>query len=443
MDLHKHQTWFEKRILKRFLRYVTFDTTSDRHSGSTPSTPGQRLFAEELARELIDLGINAEVDVNSYVRTRLEANRASPPPPFVLIAHLDTSAEAPGKNVRPRTHERYDGKPIKLKAGVVIDPAHSPALRACAGGTVITSSGDTLLGADDKAGIAAIVTAAEFLMLHPEITHGPIEIVFTPDEEVGRGTKHFPHDFVRAKAGVTVDGSGDGIVESECFDAWLVNVSITGKSYHPGEARGRLVNAVEIAGEFLSRVPKEESPQATDGRYGYYAPLSVNGSIESASIEYIIRDFEDAVCRRRIRALRALAVALQALHPGARFVVKASKQYANMKPFIDRAPHDILGPLKEAVRRTGLSPVEQSIRGGTDGSRLSEQGLPCPNLFDGGYDYHSRREWASLSAMTRSAMTLVHLADLWAANSTLSTYKGTAQGAKIGKKEKRRKKIEK
>ena len=429
MDISRHTSWFEKRVLRRFLDYVPFETTSDRNNSACPSTPGQRVLAEALAGELTRLGVSASVDGNSYVRARLKAN-ASSIPALVFIAHLDTSSDAPGGNVTPRVHTRYDGRPIKLKKGVVIDPAASPDLRRYVGGTIITSAGDTLLGADDKAGLAAIVTAAEFLTLHPEIKHGPVEIIFTPDEEIGRGTDRFPHDFVTAPAGVTVDGDGEGRVEGECFSAWLVKVSVAGTSYHPGEARGRLVNAVEIAGEFVSRVPKEESPQATDGRFGYYAPISLNGSIETADCEYIIRDFDDAVCRRRIRSLRALAASLESLHPGARVTVKARRQYANMRPFIAGARYDILGILKEAVRKAGCEPVEKSIRGGTDGSRLSEGGLPCPNLFDGGYDYHSRREWASLSAMTRSAMTLVHLADLWARKTALrlkgrKTAKGT------------------
>jgi tripeptide aminopeptidase len=278
------------------------------------------------------------------------------------------------------------------------------------------------------------MTAAEFLHRHPEIAHGPLEIIFTPDEEVGRGTRHFPHRFTQAKSGITVDGSGDGIVESECFEAYRATIAVTGKSRHPGEARGRLVNAVEIAAEFVSRIPKAESPQATDGRYGYYAPLEIRGTIESASIEYIIRDFEDAACRRRIRGLRSQAVSLQALYQDATVTVKAVKQYANMKSFIFGARPDILALLKEAVRRTGREPVEQSIRGGTDGSRLSERGLVCPNLSCGGYDYHSRAEWASLSAMVRSAETIVHLAHLWPGESTLSTGRGTAKGAKNAKR---------
>jgi tripeptide aminopeptidase len=412
MDNDKHASWFEKRLLERFLRYVKFDTASDPHSASRPSTPGQRALAEELARELAGIGCEAAaVDKNGYVSARLPGNiRALP---LVLISHLDTSPEAPGKNVKPRVHEKYDGRPITLEKNVIVDPRTSPDLLQYIGGTIITSSGDTLLGADDKAGLAAIVTAAEFLVRHPEIAYGPVEIVFTPDEEIGRGADRFPFHLVKAKTGITVDGSADGVIESECFTAYQAIVTVTGISHHPGEARGRLVNATEIAAEFVSRVPKAESPQATDDRYGYYAAMAIQGDIESASVEYIIRDFEDPGCQRRIRALRALAASLQALHPGAKVAVKTVKQYANMKPYIDRARPDILPLLREAVRRTGIEPVDKSIRGGTDGARLSAQGLPCPNLFDGGYDYHSRGEWASLSAMTRAALTIVQLAELW------------------------------
>ncbi|MBN2351472.1 MAG: peptidase T [Spirochaetales bacterium] len=413
MDISKCGDWFERRILDRFLRYVKIDTTSDRHNKHHPSTPGQRVFAEALAGELTRLGCaGVEVDRYGYVSARLAGDPAAPA--VVLIAHLDTSSEAPGKNVKPRVHEKYDGRPIRLSRDVTLDPATSPDLLAYAGQTIVTSSGDTLLGADDKAGLAAIVTAVEFLSLHGEARRGDIEIVFTPDEETGRGTDRFPWDKIRAKAAVTVDGSGDGIVEAECFAAYRALVAVAGRSYHPGEARGRLVNAVEIAAEFASRVPKEESPQATDDRFGYYAPVEIAGTIENARIEYIIRDYEDAGCRRRIAALRALAASLARLHPGAVVTVKAARQYSNMKKWIDGSGSPVLSVLKEAVRRAGVEPKEKSIRGGTDGARLSEKGLPCPNVFNGGYDYHSRAEWAALPAMVHSARTLVYFAELWA-----------------------------
>ncbi len=417
MDLRQYDDWFAKRVLERFLDYVKTDTTSDRHEKNVPSTPGQRVFAETLARELSRLGCaDATVDGHGYASARLAGDPAAPA--VVLIAHLDTSAEAPGKNVKPRVHENYDGRPIHLSRGVTLDPAASPDLLSYAGETIVTSSGDTLLGADDKAGVAAVMTAVEFLSLHPEARHGDLEIVFTPDEETGRGTDRFPWEKIRAQAAVTVDGSGDGIVEAECFTAYRALVSAVGKSYHPGEARGRLVNAVEIAAEFASRVPKEESPQATDLRYGFYSPVEIAGTIERARVEYIIRDFDDAGCRRRIAALRALAASLTRLYPGAAVTVKAARQYANMKEWIDRSGSPVLAVLKEAVRRTGVEPREKSIRGGTDGARLSEKGLPCPNLFNGGYDYHSRAEWAALPAMVRSAQTLVHFAELWADSRT-------------------------
>jgi tripeptide aminopeptidase len=416
MDLRKHSGWFEKRLVERLLRYVQFDTTSDRHIPKIPSTPGQRLLAEALAAELVALGCaGAAVDRNGYVFARLPAN-LSGRPSLALIAHLDTSSEAPGGNVKPRVHTHYDGKPIRLAKGVILDPNTSAELSNFIGGTIITSSGGTLLGADDKAGLAAVVTAAEYLNLHPEVKHGDIEIVFTPDEETGRGTDRFPWKKIKSKAAVTVDGSGDGIIETECFEAYRVTVDVQGRSVHPGEARGRLVNAVEIAADFMSQVPKAESPQATDGRYGYYAPIEMKGTIESAHLEYIIRDFETAECRRRIASLRSLAAALNRLHPGARLTVKAVKQYSNMKPFIERARTNILPVLTEAVRLTGIEPRTQSIRGGTDGARLSERGLPCPNLFNGGFDFHSRAEWAALPAMVRSAQTIVYLAELWAAS---------------------------
>jgi tripeptide aminopeptidase len=432
MDLKKHAAWFEKRLLDRFLHYVKVDTTSDRHAPKIPSTPGQRVLAETLAKELAAVGCEqAAVDEHGYVFARVPGNTKAPA--LVLIAHLDTSSEAPGKNVRPRVHEKYDGRPIRLSADVTLDPTNTPELLDYAGETIISSSGDTLLGADDKAGIAVIVTAVEFLHLHPEVKHGDIEIVFTPDEETGRGTDHFPWEKIKAKAGVTIDGSGDGIVESECFEAYRALVTVSGISFHPGEARGRLVNAVEVAAEFVAQVPKAESPQATDERFGYYAAMEIEGTVEKATIEYIIRDFEESQCRRRIAALRSLALSLKNLHPGAAITVKAVKQYSNMKSWIERARSPIIPALLAAVRLAGIEPKEQSIRGGTDGSRLSERGLPCPNLFDGGFDYHSRAEWLALPAMVRSGMAVVFLA-----GSTLSAFKGTTKNTKGTKRTLRR-----
>jgi tripeptide aminopeptidase len=438
MDLKQYGDWFEKSILDRFLRYVKIDTTSNRHNPKIPSSPGQLDLAGELAREFARLGCaDAAVDKHGCVFARLPGDPAAAS--VALVAHLDTSEEAPGKGVKPRVHEKYDGKPLRLAPGVVLDPQKTPELLAYVGQTIVTSSGDTLLGADDKAGLAAIGAAVEFLVLHPEVKRGDVEIVFTPDEETGRGTDHFPWDKVKSKAAVTVDGSGDGIVEAECFEAYKAVVTVTGKSYHPGEARGRLVNAAEVAAEFISRVPKAESPQATDGRFGYYAPVEVSGAVERATVEYIIRDFEAAECRRRVAALRSLAVSLAHLYPGAEVTVKAVRQYANMKGWLERSGAPVLAALKEAVRRTGVEPRKKSIRGGTDGARLSEKGLPCPNLFDGGFDYHSRAEWAALPAMVRSAQALVHFTELWA-GSPVAAFKSTTKDTKNTKKEKSTKK---
>jgi tripeptide aminopeptidase len=385
---------------------------------SQPSTPGQRLFAEELSNELRSLGLeNASLDENCYLYASLPSNcPGETVPSFGLIAHLDTSADSPGANVRPRIHSHYNGKPIELSPGVVLDPAEFNSLKEYRGGTIFSSDGTTLLGADDKAGIAEIITALEFLLLHKEIGHGIIEVVFTPDEETGRGMNHFPKEKVKSSACITLDGSGDGVLEAECFEAYSVTVTVKGKSIHLGEARGKLVNAVEIAAAFVALMPKEESPQATDNAYGYYAPIEIKGSIEEAAIDILIRDFEDAECRRRIDCLVALGAALQKLHPGAMIEVKDRKQYANMKSFIARKKTKLMELLKEAVRKTGILPREKSIRGGTDGARLSEMGIPTPNLFTGGFNYHSRTEWAALDAMVRSAMTIVYFLELWKDN---------------------------
>ncbi|RPJ08678.1 MAG: peptidase T [Spirochaetaceae bacterium] len=414
-ELKKDVHWFEDRILKRFLRYVAFPTTSNRQATEIPSTPGQRVFAEALAAELRSLGISqVEVDDHSYVYSCLPASEglSRKVPPLGLVAHLDTASDAPGENVKPRVHEHYDGKPIVLEAGVVLHPQDSPQLLSYKGRTIITSDGTTLLGSDDKAGIAEIITAFEYFTLHPDEPHGKLELVFTPDEETGRGTNEFPRDKLASSFCLTLDGGGDGTIEAECFDAYNVNVTIKGKSIHLGDARGRLVNAVTLLGELLSMLPAAESPEATDGRYGYYAPIEATSTIEEATVSILIRDFEERECLRRVKAIKACAKALETLYPGAVCNVKSEKQYSNMFPYIKKEKR-AFALIKEAIQMSGIAPRETIIRGGTDGARLSETGIPTPNLFDGGFNYHSRKEWAALDAMVRACRTVICLAQLW------------------------------
>ncbi len=400
----------EERLLERFCRYARRETTSNRHAGTIPSTEAQREFAQALAEELRGLSPRSvEIDEHAFVIARFEAA-----PPYIgLMAHMDTSADAPGAGVRPIVHRGYDGAAIRLSGGLTLDPAEYPELAGRVGDTIVTSDGTTLLGADDKAGIAAVITALEHITAHPEIPRCSLEVIFTPDEETGLGMSLFPLSRLKSRVCYTVDGGEEGTIEAECFEAYRVKVVFVGKSIHLGTARGKLVNAVEMAGSFLALLPRSESPEAVDGRYGYYCPLEIRGALEEAELEVFIRDFEEHECRRRIEALRAMAAAVQEAYPGGTVRIEPEKQYSNMKRRLDEHPR-VLELLRKAISLSGLTPVEKAIRGGTDGSRLTEMGVPTPNLFTGAHNFHSRLEWVSLSGMVRAAETIVHLAGLWA-----------------------------
>ncbi len=409
--------WAEARVLERFVRYARMDTTSDRHSASFPSSPGQLELGRLLAAELRELGFSdARPDEDGFLFVRLPARLPagrSGVPEIALMAHLDTSDAAPGRDVKPIVHVRYDGGPILLEQNVRLDPAEFPQLERYRGRTVITSDGRTLLGADNKAGVAEIVTAAEYLLAHPEIPHGEVSLYFTVDEELGTGMLHFPRQKATARYCYTFDGDEEGVIEAECFEGYRALVSFTGRSIHTGVGRGKLVNAIELAARFLALLPGAESPQATDGRYGFYFPLEISGSLERAAVEIYIRDFEDAEALRRLEALRRMAQAVEAAHPGGRVEVATEKQYSNLRRFLQPVPQ-VLELLERAIRETGIEPVRRSIRGGTDGARLSEQGIPTPNVFTGGHNFHSRQEWAALPAMVRAVEVAVNLCRLWA-----------------------------
>ncbi len=409
--------WFRQKLLERFLRYVRIDTTSDRHSGRRPTTDGQLELARLLADELAGIGAEeVELDAGGFLLARLPSNLpvGRPVPPVIgWIAHLDTSDAAPGGDIRPRVHDPYNGSIIQLEEGVTLDPRDEPLLLRYRGETVITSDGRTLLGADDKAGVAEIVTAAEYLLAHPEIPHGELQLVFTPDEEQGLSMERFPIGKIRARCAYTFDGSTEGAIETECFEAYKVEVSFEGVAIHTGVARGRLVNAIEMAAGFLQLVPQAESPQATDGRYGFYFPLEISGGSDRAQLLLYLRDFREEEVWRRVKALEAIAAAVEATHPGGRVRLQAHKQYSNLARYLADAPQ-VITILEEAVRRTGLEPRREIVRGGTDGARLSEMGIPTPNVFTGGVNYHSRKEWVALPAMVRAAAVALHLARLWA-----------------------------
>ncbi|HUX21077.1 MAG TPA: peptidase T [Spirochaetia bacterium] len=401
-------------LVERFLRYVRIDTTSDRHIAEIPSTPSQWDLLKLLVKELQDLGVSdLEMLKNGYIIARLPSNRQGGAPPTVgLMAHVDTASDAPGNGVNPKVHENYDGSVIEIGEGLKLDPEEFPELARYKGQTIITTDGRTLLGADDKAGVAEIMTALVYMTAHPELKHGPVEIIFTPDEETGKGLDLFPVDKLKSRCCYTLDGGELATVETECFTAYQVRARLTGRAIHLGSARGKLVNAVTMAGAFLSALPQSESPEATDERFGYYAPLEIKGNLEEATIDLFLRDFEEQTIQRRLAVLRQIAATIEAIYPPGKVELTETRQYSNMYNFIRKDPL-VAELLLEAVTRSGLKPEARVIRGGTDGSRLSEMGIPTPNIFTGGHNYHSRLEWAAVPAMVKATETVLNLLELW------------------------------
>ena len=421
---------FWELTVPRFLRYARFFTTSDRHIPETPSTPGQWALAKSLVEEFRSLGIeDVTLTDHCYVIARLApvpgpAGRGAAAitgrPTVGFIAHLDTSEEIPGKDVNPCLRENYDGKPIDLGGGLSLDPASDPALAAHKGKAIIHADGASLLGADDKAGIAIIMGAAEYLFKHPEIPHGPLELIFTPDEETGKGLPEFPGDRIRAQVCYTLDGGPLGELEWECFNAWAAEIHFTGVSMHLGHARGCMVNAALMASVYAAMLPRNESPEATDGYYGYYCPLTIRGDTESALLEVYIRDFDGEEGERRLRALDTYARAVEAQFPGGKVEVSPKVQYRNMKEKISEQK-EVLNKLRQAYTNAGVEIAEKPVRGGTDGSRLTEMGIPTPNIFTGGRNFHSRLEWLSVPEMAAACRVVTELARLWGERSAALT----------------------
>jgi len=405
---------FHKLTVSRFLKYVRFWTTSDRHIADTPSTPGQWDLAKALVEELKGLGIkDVTLTDHCYVIARLPASAGKENCPTVgFLAHIDTAADVCGKDVKASLVTHYDGKPIDLGGGQSLDPAFDPALAEHKGKALIHTDGSTLLGADDKAGIAIIMGAAEYLLNHGEVLHGPLEIIFSPDEETGKGLPEFPGNDVHAKVCYTLDGGPLGELEWECFNAWAAQIKFSGVSMHLGQARGVMVNAALMASVYAAMLPRNESPEATDGYYGYYCPLSIKGDVENAELEVFIRDFDKKEGERKIAALDAFARAVEAQFPGGKIEVSSKVQYLNMKEKIGSHP-DVIEKLRQAFLNTNVEIKEKPIRGGTDGSRLTEMGIPTPNIFTGGRNYHSRIEWLSVQEMIASCRLVVELIRLW------------------------------
>ncbi len=408
---------FETSCVERFLDYVKIDTQSKEESDSYPSTEKQFVLLRKLVDELRALGLeDAAVDDYGYVFATVPATTKKAGVPTVgFLAHVDTSPEMPGDGVKPVLHERYDGGDLVLPddPGAVIKAAENPELAEQVGNTIITASGTTLLGADNKAGVAEIVGAVEYLLAHPEIPHGPIRVGFTPDEEVGRGTEHFDVPRFGAEVAYTMDGSSLGELEIETFSADVVTVAFQGFNTHPGYAKGKMVNAIKVAADFVHRLPKDGlSPETTEGYEGYVHPYVVDASVERTAIRVLLRDFNTPGLRDKEALLRKLADETVAAHPGSSVKVEVVEQYRNMREVLDDHPEAVENA-REALRRIGLESIERPIRGGTDGSRLCFMGLPTPNLFAGEHNFHSRYEWVSTYDMHKAVELIVMLARVW------------------------------
>jgi len=400
----------EKLIIPRFLKYVRYDTESNRHAEATPSTQGQWELAKTLQEELLALGLkDVKITDHCYVIARLPASKGKENAPCIgFLAHLDTASDVTGKDVKPQLVQNYDGKKIELSGGLCLDPEKEPGLAEQKSKSIIHSDGTTLLGADNKAGIAEIMAAVEYLISNPQIEHGQVEIIFTPDEETGKGLPEFPLGEIKSAFCYTVDGGALGEIESECFNAWKADIEFLGKVIHVGHARGILANAALMASTFAALLPRSESPEATDGYYGYYCPMEISGDLEKAALEVFLRDFDSDGMKRRLAALDAFAKTVESQFPGGKVIVKTQPQYYNMKLKIDEKP-EVLERLKKAVENAGIEWHQKPVRGGTDGSRLTELGIPTPNIFTGGRNFHSRLEWASVSDMCAACRVIIEL----------------------------------
>jgi tripeptide aminopeptidase len=404
-------------VVERFLRYVTYDTQSDENSTTYPSTAKQLVLLDLLAAELRALGLqDATRDEHGYVMATVPAtSRKKNVPVIGFVAHVDTSPEASGAAVKPIVHRDWRGADIVLPDDptAVLRAADIPELREQMGCDIITASGTTLLGADNKAGVAEIVAAAEYLVAHPEIPHGAIRLGFTPDEEVGRGTERFDVKKFGAFCAYTMDGSERGLFEVETFSADSMTVTFKGFNTHPGQARGKMINSIKIAADFIQRLPREQlSPETTEGREGFVHPYVMKASVEQTSVRFIVRDFVTKGLADKEAFLEKLARETVAAWPGASVTVKVEESYRNMKEVLDRFPQ-VVEYGREAIRRAGLEVREHAIRGGTDGSRLSFMGLPTPNIFAGENNFHSRLEWVSAQDMEKAVEVIVNLARIW------------------------------
>jgi tripeptide aminopeptidase len=402
-------------VLERLVRYARIQTQSSRDRTNSPSTPGQLELGRVLVAELHAAGLpDAELDEHGYVFATLASTVGEDVPTIGLIAHMDTSPDAPGYGVEPIVHRGYDGGLIELpRAGTVLDPALMPELNSQVGNDVVTSSGDTLLGADDKAGVAEIMAAVAFLAAHPELPRPNLRVAFTPDEEIGHGATLFDVERFGALCAYTLDGSDLGEVQDETFSGVAADITIDGVDVHPGMATGKMVNAARLAARVLAELPSVRlTPETTSGRDGFIHIYSVTATAGQAKISAIVRDFDDQLLEEHVALLRRTAEEVVGEEPRARLHIDVTPQYPNMRRCLDQLPQAVHAA-EEAVRAGGLQPLRTLIRGGTDGSMLSQKGLPTPNLFTGGHEFHSVREWVSAQDMAAAAATVIHLAEVW------------------------------
>jgi len=409
-------TKFNHTVLDRFLRYVRIDTQSDPESPTTPSTEKQKDLGRVLAQELRDLGIaDAHLDEHGYVYGTLPATTDKKVPVVCFCSHMDTSPDCSGKDVKPQIMRNYQGGDIVLPAdsSQVIRFAEHPALAHQIGHDIVTSDGTTLLGADNKAGVAEIMDAVHVLLANPQIKHGPIKILFTPDEEIGRGVDKVDLKKLGADIAYTIDGESAGSIEDESFSADAATIHIQGVSAHPGMAKGKMEHAIKIAARIVDRLPQDTlTPETAEGREGFLHPVGIDGALEEATLHYIVRDFTVAGLKDKEALLERTVRDVMKDFPRSTYRVEIREQYRNMKEIVDQRP-EIVEHAMEAIHRAGIKPERGSIRGGTDGSRLSFMGLPCPNIFAGEHAFHSRLEWVSVQDMEAAVRTIVHLAAIW------------------------------
>ena len=400
-------------MINRFLKYVSYHTTSDENTGLTPSTPGQMEFAKYLVKELTKLGLSEiTLDKNGYVMATLPANTDEQIPTIGFIAHVDTAPDMCGKHVQPRIVENYDGNDITLDAneGIVLSTNQFPELKKYKGQDLIVTNGHTLLGADDKAGIAEIVTAVEYLLAHPEIKHGKVRIAFNPDEEIGQGAHHFDVPAFGCEWAYTMDGGEIGELQYENFNAAGAHITIHGCNVHPGSAKGKMLNAIRVANEYASLLPIEV-PENTEGYEGFYHVVAINGSVEEATLSYIIRDHDRAKFEERKRIMTEAVATINNKYGEHTAVIDIKDQYYNMREKVEPVKH-IVDLAFRAMEEAGVTPAVEPIRGGTDGAQLSFKGLPCPNIFGGGANFHGRYEFISIQSMQKAVETIINIIKL-------------------------------